>query len=417
MQVKLKKSPFIIAVLAIFMSFSAPHSALAQCEFPGAATAAGNALQAAQTAAVLAMQNAIKAAVETQRMAANAAVGAAINTGWATMQARLNRFWEEWLQAKKDQTKQLHAGLLDQSRQIASNLDAANQQVVIKKVQQREFEAKTQHIVSDEACRFDTTAKYLTRNMQLAKAVSTGVSNNFNMLGNNTVGTPGAAGPAPVNATRWQAYVSQFCDPTQNGGNVACAATANANAHITPSKTIFGRKTINMDDPATREAVNQLVFNITGFETPEPIPAEVQQSAAGKEQRQQNREALAQRDAVGALVWSVIGERTTGETAAEILQTRQRMGVSNASDRPSEREIQQKVVEELWDPRFYVQLNDARGTIGQKEIYLKAYSLVLLYKIIEKTERISNVYAIQAANLLDMTDISRRDGREVDPVR
>lgn len=417
MQVKPGKSPFIVATLAVFLSVAAPAPSFAQCEVPGVASAAGSALQAAQTAAVLAMQNAIKAAVETQRMAANAAVGAAINTGWGTMQARLNRFWEEWLQAKKDQTKQLHAGLLDQSRQIASNLDAANQQVIIKKVQQREFENKTQHIVSDEACRFDTTAKYLTRNMQLAKAVSTGVSNNFNMLGNNTTGTPAAAGPAPVLATRWQAYVSQFCDPTQNGGKIPCTATPNANAHITPSKTIFGRKTINMDDPVTREAVNQLVFNITGFETPEPLPPEVQQSAMGKEQRQKNREALAQRDAVGALVWSVIGERTTGEAAAEILQMRQRMGVPNASDRPSEREIQQKIVEGLWDPRFYVQLNDSRGTIAQKEIFLKAYSLVLLYKIIEKTERISNVYAIQAANLLDVTDNSRRDGREVEPVK
>lgn len=400
-----KRCAFALVLLCLVVA--RPETARAQCETPGLAAAAAGAFAAAQAAAVTAMTTAINAAVEAERMAANAAIGTAMNKGSDAIFDRLNRFWVDWLRAMKDQTAQIHAGQVDQTRQLAQNFDYSSIGETARRVQKVEYKAKKQYIVSEEACRFDTTAKYMSRNMQLGKAVATSFSTQFNVLGNNTAGTPAHNGYASMQQDRWSKYVTKFCDPTQNAGTIPCAATPYVNAHITPSKTIFSKESINLDDPDTLEAVTQLGFNITGYKVPDPIPVAVQKSASGREQRQMNRENLTQMDAVGALYWSVVGERSVGEKAAEIQQIRQRAGIADASEKPSDREIRQKIVEELWDPRYYVQLGDASGTVGQKEIYLKAYSLVLLYKMIEKSEKIANVYAIQTANMLDAHDRSR----------
>jgi hypothetical protein len=85
------------------------------------------------------------------------------------------------------------------------------------------------------------------------------------------------------------------------------------------------------------------------------------------------------------------------------------MGVSTASANPSERELRQAVLEQLWDPGYYVGLGDDPSTATQKEIYLEAYNLMLLYQLVNKEEKISNVYAVQTAALLEQSQNGQRD--------
>ncbi len=398
-----------VSAMVCMLVVTSHNAAYAVCETPGAASSfASSVFKPGQQAAVAAAENAIKLAIEAERMAANAAIGAVINTGRTTIFNRLNKFWQEWLKAMQDQTKQLNSGQIDQTRQMVTNFDANNMQEAGRQLQQSEFDQKKQFAVSDEACRFDTTAKYLGRTQQMGKAVATGFSSSFNNTGNNKVGTPGEFGKKSLHKARWDSYMNRFCDPNQNGGGLPCSAPAtHANAHILPSKTIFAKETIDLSDPVVMDSVNQLVYNVSGYDIPDPIAPEVQESAIGREARQNNRENMTQMDAVSSLIWSVVGERAVGQPAAEVKQLRVRAGVSDASDKPSEREIRQKILEEIWDPRYYIQLNDGASTVAQKEIYLKAYSLVLLYQMIEKTEKISGAYAIQAANMLDKFDTSR----------
>lgn len=414
------KHPFLrgfsaVLVCAMLITGGARQAQAQICEV-GAASIVPVAI-AAQTAAVLAAQMAIMAAVEAERMASNAAIGAAINLGWSRMQGRLNEFWPDWLQAMKDQIKQLNAGQIDQTQQLAEALGASGLNEVARREQQSENEAKQDLIVSDEACRFDTTARYMGRSMQLGKAVAGGFAGRMNQIGNNKRGTPAANGNAGMQRTRWDNYVNILCDPTQNSGTVPCTATTHANEHITPSKTVFAKETINVDDPETLIAVRELIYNISGYRTPDVMAPDAQSSAKGKEKRQTRRENMAQMDAVGALLWSVIGERAIGENAPEIQQLRVRAGSGDASPRPSEREIRQKTLEDLWDPTYYTELDGPRGTIEQKEIYLKAYKLVNVYNLIRKNEMIANVYAIEGANMLAVTDTSRGSASHSAPGR
>ena len=177
-----------------------------------------------------------------------------------------------------------------------------------------------------------------------------------------------------------------------------------------PSTTIFAKETIDMTNLDTRDAITELIYNITGYKAPDTIMVSALTSSIGLQQRQENREYIAQMDAIGALVYSVVADRMPGRTipgfvgeAPEIKNMRLKMGIAfaDASITPSAREIRQAIVEQLWDPGYYKELYDAPSTITQKEVYLKAYSLVMLYDMISKQEKISNAYAIQTANILE----------------
>ncbi len=74
---------------------------------------------------------------------------------------------------------------------------------------------------------------------------------------------------------------------------------------------------------------------------------------------------------------------------------------------PASREVRRSIIEQLWDPSYYKNLYDNPSTIAQKELYLKAYGLVMLYDMISKQEKISNAYAIETANILNGSQYGR----------
>lgn len=398
--------------------------AFAQCEPPATAAAAA-AVQAAQGAAVIALSangstpvGTVNAAVDLSTASARSAVISTMNLEWGLMKAYMNSMWTEWNDSMRKQTAQLHAGQIDQTRQMSSNYDSSQMGEVTRDVQQTELQAKKEYIPTDEGCRFDSMAKNITNTASLSQKVAQGYSADFSKLANNRTGTASADGKAGLTRARFDNYATKFCDGTSNGGNAGCAAgLPMANAHILPGKTLFGNETIDMSNADTRDAINQLLFNITDYTVPDPMQEDVMRSAPGKEARRIGRENMAQMDAVGALAWSLVGERTKGPAAPEVQQLRQMNGAISPSATPSEKEIRTAVVEALWNPKFYVQLSNGSATTGQKELYLKAYSLGLLYKIVEKTEKIANAYAIETSNLLQQYDRSRSSVSAVAPMQ
>ncbi len=168
-----------------------------------------------------------------------------------------------------------------------------------------------------------------------------------------------------------------------------------------------------------------LMFNVTGYMVPEPILSTALGTAPGIEQMFLRREYMAQMAAAGSLLYSVVADRAPGQKAPEVQLMRERMGVQStnpletpyASPTPSVREIRQSIIEQLWDPSYYQNLYDNPSTIAQKELYLKAYSLVMLYDMISKQEKISNAYAIETAAILENTEHSRNAFTSQAPVR
>ncbi|MFH1158404.1 MAG: hypothetical protein V1721_05915 [Pseudomonadota bacterium] len=410
-----------VPCLVLFLLF--PSGAFAQCEDVGAPNASADTVDANQFAQINAMLAALQAVYTAEMAAAQVALFIEMD---ALLQPQ-DWFWERWFHGWQDMTKQLSSSELDETRQLGSALDANNATNAALMVQMEQANAKKRYQPTDQACVFDTTARYMSQSSALRDAVSTGYSLDFSMIGNNQVGFPAQYGAASLHNVRWNVYQTLFCDMTSNNGFAGCpAATPATNAHILPSMTLFARETIDMTDPNTQAAVTELIYNITGYAAPDPIMVSALSSITGLQQRQTNREYITQMDAVGALVYSVVADRVPGRTvpgvageAPEIRDMRTKMGIglADSSLTPSVRETRQAIVEQLWDPGYYKELYDSPSTITQKEVYLKAYSLVMLYDIIAKQEKISNVYAIETANMLEKIDHVRGNGMDYQPLR
>jgi hypothetical protein len=334
---------------------------------------------------------------------------------------RMNKVWPAWLEAWVGMSNQLSASVIDQTRQVASLHDSSSITSVARQVQDKEIEAIRTYKPTEEGCTFDSTGPHRARASGTGRAVSRGMTSSVNKLGGNKQGTPAAKGAAAWQKSRYENYRTNFCDQYANGGTGAnCADGPMKNAHIYPSKTIFGRETLNTDNSdasvvtATENAVNELTLNLTGFEVGDPIDPDVLRQPAGSEQRQLNREYLAQMDVTTSLISSIVGERTPGAAAPHIKAKRLASGVqpNEISDHPSEREIRQADIEQLWSPRYYAHLDGSPTGTTQKELYLRALNVMMLYKLIEKTERISTSFSVQTGNLLKKTDDSRDSGMQ-----
>jgi hypothetical protein len=403
----LQKSPSIaaIAVLCLVLCLMLPPRAFAQCENPGTASNAATAVEADEAADVSAMVSAIKKSWSADLTTLRTLMGLTGNNGMGDMfMDKLNWFWGQWGGALKDMTAQLSAGTLDQTKQLSALNDAGNTLSTALEVQKERVAAKARYQPTVQACRFDTTATSMAASREISKALAAGYALDFLKIGNNQKNSIASTGPGGVTKARWPIYQSKFCDGNaENSKNAGCTGTNNATANmdVLPSRTIFSKETIDLAKDDTREAVNQMLFNITGYAAPDPIVLTALPSSTGLPQMQMNREYLAQMDAAGALAYSVVAERAPGTLAPKIKEMRERRGIMDASDKPSSREIRESIVEQLWDPDYYKDLYDNPGTIAQKELYLKAYSLVMLYDLIAKQEKISNAYAIETAIMLN----------------
>jgi hypothetical protein len=401
-------------VVALALTFGSARDAFAQaCEMPGStAITATTVIIPSQTATIGGMVLALTNLYNGGTVAAGTTLIAALEGMETIVNQRMRRFWRDWEEALKAMTTQLNAGASDQARQMSNLFDSSNLTDTARAFQLAAIDSHANFRPTDAGCRFDTTATYMATAGRTTAAISTGLSQDLSELGNAKPGTPAVNGPGAVTRSRFETYRNRFCDHLANGGGTACGGTSatSPNAHIMPSVTLFGRETIDMANEDTRIAVNELVYNITGFVPPEPIDPSVLASPTGREGRLNNRAYLAQMDAVNALAFSIVGERAPGQATPEVQQMRQRMGIGDASPNASEREIRQSIIEQLWDPAYYVNLTDGSTSVAQKEVFLQAYNLMLLYRMYEKTERIANAHAIETANLLEKKSRPLREG-------
>lgn len=324
---------------------------------------------------------------------------------------RMNQFWEDWEEALQGMTAQIHAGINDQTRQMSSMFDTSNLTDMARTIQRAEDRAKKQFTPSEQGCRFDTTAVYRAQARRTTAHYQNLMVKEIVDVGTNKAGSLGSTGTGELLATRWERYQNAFCDPDSNSGNAACTgAMPDRNANITPSRTIFAQETIDVSNPNNYLAVNEIMYNITGFEPPPPVDS--LNTSQGKEARQRSRNYLAQMDVATALVTSVVAERMPGEEAPAIAAIRSSVGVPTPSERPSEREIRQATIEQFFDPNYYINLIDNPSVVAREETFLYAYNLMLLYKLIEKTEKIANAYAVQTANIIQQGETTARAGVE-----
>lgn len=396
------------ALFVTCLAFFATNASAQSCEDPAAGTQAVADVTADQTAGAAQMVKQTMAAWSSDLDILRGQLGV---EGRDQIMAKLNQFWARWRGAWQGMTRQISAGTNNQTRLLGSVQDADNMLKTALETQKLRVKSKQQNQPTEEACRFDTAATYLTTTRRTSEAMTNGYEWDMLSQGNNEKGSFSEAGPAVFSHYLWNQYVTYFCDYTAENGKAGCGADIpTKNMDLMSGKLLFAKDTIDMTDKATLAAAGQLMFNLTGFKIPPPIPRGSLTSPVGMEETLKRRRYLAQMSAINSLLYGVLAERTPGEPAPEIKAMRLQMGVAEPSDTPSHREIRQAIVEQLWDPSYYKNLYDNPSTIAQKEIYLKAYNLMLLYDLISRQEKISTVYAIQTSNLLQKNNFNDLQG-------
>ena len=401
----------VLAFLAALVLFR-PVPAHAQvCEIPGSAMIAAAGVVAFLEAYIPATILQIINHMNTELSDTTDLFEDSVSTMRDDILAHMRNIWDEWDLALHDMTAQMAGSATEHGRQFSSMFDSSGMTENARVIQEEELETRKANHPNDQACQFDTQAHTMTKTDQVASAVTRGFVADSNKMAYAPVGTPAATSNAAYVDARVTLHATKFCDPASNGGAAGCVGVppvAMRGADIMPSKTIFGELTLEMENPDVRDALTELVTNITGYKPMSSIPNDVLNTPAGQQARVEQRRYLAQMDAITGLIYSVIADRApSGDPSAPgvpggIQELRLRQGISapTVSTAPSSREVRQAVLEQIRDPKYYTDLIDAPSTVAQKDLYLRAYNLMLLYKVIEKTERIALAYAIQTANLV-----------------
>jgi len=289
--------------------------------------------------------------------------------------------------------------------------DSKNMQRDDERRQDQQLEAIKTYKPSPQDYKFDSKGIYLKIGEKFRRTSSSFLTKLFSDIGNNKEGYSNKGGPVDMANNRWNTYLN-FCDPNAGTSNNGCdnpdgSDMNRVNIHVMPSKAIFTDYTFDFEgEDYLMKGLKELAFNISGFQNGTSLMKDVLGGVRGREKLVEARRYLAQMDAANAMMYSVMAERfpipedthATGGNPIQKLRTS--LGAIEASAKPSFYESKQSFIEELRSPEYYLDLIDNKNTIDRKEIYLRAYGLMILNEIIDKQEKISNAYAIETANML-----------------
>lgn len=416
---KLIRAEGLAAIFLALFLIILPPRAFAQCEQPGVAAGAAAQADSDQLSASQAMTwwTNISWAIDLDNL--RRSIGDIRST---SIIQKFDEFWARWKSTWVGFTDQVASATTTQTMHLGAVRDANDTLKNSLEMQKLRIQSKLRNQPTDQACIFDTTSAFLTPTRSTGEAMASAYELDFTKLGNNNSNSVGANGFSEILNWLWANYFHYndpadhsrggggFCDPKAENGNSGCPSTDSRlpNMDATPGKLFFERHTIPMyENPndATiggwvRTAVWFTVQHITGFKVPDPILPSALLSNDGIAEIQRRRAYLTQMNAVAALLFSLVSDRTPGPPAPDVKNLRISMGVDDANDTPSLREVRQSFIEQLWTPEYYKDLYDNPSTVAQKEVYLKAYNLMMLYDMISRQEKISNIYALQTANLL-----------------
>jgi len=409
------KTTFAVIICCCVMLCS--KQAVSQCAVAAEGAIATNAQTLAIETAIEGAEDAVKGLFDSTNISNKLFIRTELGrlqTAYTNSIKKLNTMIIE--DGLKPLTAQLVSSKLLANVQNAKAQDSKNMQRYELKRQDKHYESIQEYKPSPQDYKFDSKGIYLKIGDKSRRTMSTILSKLFSDIGNNAEGYNTNKGRSSLLAKRWITY-QKFCDPTSNRGNLGCENTEadnvnKLNLHIMPSKTIFTNYTMDFENEEyLMEGLKELAFNITGFTNNTSIITDALGGVSGSEKLLNSRTYLAQMDAVNSMIYSIIAERfptPEDENAPDenpVKQVRDALGMTEPSNRPSFYESRQSFIEELRSPEYYLDLIDQPNTIDRKEIYLRAYGLVLLNEMIDKQEKVSNAYAIETANMLQEDSI------------
>ena len=392
--------------------------AYAQCEQAGSPTASANSTATQINSTVSIFTTNMNTQITTDLSSLESNMASDMANADSDVRSSWGSFWSKFKTGLQQMTKQLNTAQVDQTRTIGSLIDAQSQSRVEREIHKQELESFRKYSPSEQVCVIDTLSTTLWEGIQIESAVQNAIEADLTRYYLNQTGGVSEKGPEFAHRQDWNDYTTKFCDYRDNGSAAGCGTTdlPDKDADISVSKTFFGFDSINLSDQDDRLAVNMLIRNLTGADVPGVIHSSALNGSLGQSIMLDRRSYQARMNAVISTFAGIVGERVMGRDATggrnqvqEVQDLRTQLGVpvsetsarGGGSPRPSKYETKKAMVERVWDSRFYHDLGDAPHAIAQNEVQLQAYTVMQLNDLINKTEKIATLFAVQLATQME----------------
>lgn len=319
----------------------------------------------------------------------------------------LDNWWKtEFLPALKNMTAQLHASVIDQTRQVGSMMDSINLTRAAHRTQKIERETQDRLSPSEMACASGTPAPAMAQATRTSRALTQGYRNDVMKRASGAPGLPSASGAASDQKDRWDQYCTTFHDPTSNAGQSACPSPMTPGTLVNGDIDIEGfllKDTIDLNKPEEYAATQALLRNLIMPRAQDRLPDKVVDTPAGRERILLQEHLKAIRNVAAEIVSSIISQRAAipgASVGPEISDIRKNAGVDPAeiSPNPSYNEIMLAMTKEkFFDPEYFTRVNGGIGEIKQEQTALDAYITMQMSDIYTLQEKINALLAARAA--------------------
>ena len=199
----------------------------------------------------------------------------------------LREWWQnEYLPSLKDMTAQLHASVIDQTRQIGSMQDSQGQTVTAREIQALEHDQRRNVVPHEQSCVLGSNSPALATTLKTSFAIQKGLKNDLTATAQGAPGTPGEFGQGAILKERFEEYCEMFHDPANNNNVNACPAPTVAGAIPDGDidiENMLLRDTIDFDKPPERAAAQALMINLLQPKSYGRLHEDVIDTNAGRE--------------------------------------------------------------------------------------------------------------------------------------
>lgn len=346
----------------------------------------------------------------------NDLVGGILNRG-QEMEENMEEWWDtfynhDWRPALADMMAQLHTSRMDTTRQLGSTMDAGNLNKVVLHYGDKSNEGERAHRTSEHVCIAMTHAGGMGRTHALSRALRWGLEDERNNVGRAAAGTPAAAGRDALVNARWTRLANNFCNDDVNRGTTFAADCTPGpsgydavDADIKPASTLLESLTIPMTDPKAQAAVEQVVENIAGTESPKAMPSAELNTLPGQREYLEKRARLAKRAAAASLPLYSAGLRTEGsDMEAWVQEFADRTGSTiPVSPNPSYTEIMHAMTR--YKPatgQYGAEMITTPLNIERERYIASSIYLINLRDYFEMLERVALTLAVDTALMMDL---------------
>lgn len=390
-----------VLLLAVLMAPVLPRAAHAQCENPAIATAATQALAAAQTVNINQyLQQEVNFTTYKLNQTATEEVMTRMDEFRQNILDALNKYAETILPPMRDQAKQAGVIDVDQTRAIGPFLDARLQMEVINRKNVMESEVNLEFDPAVSSCVLDNYASAQIKGARLARAVAGGMGRDMDDRRSIQPGSTAARGPLATTSRLAAEQVAKYCDPDR--GDQGCKTKGPfAGRNNDFGDLVWGEKqTLNGEDVEIARAV---INNLVNPYSDELIPKNMVTSASGKQAMMTRRASRARLQTIYNAVGQMIGERMGGTGAnTQDLRTAAGVPAEKAATDSSYREIGEAMTRDRYtDPQFLFQMANSPATLVRETGAINAVRMTQLSDIFKRTEE---MVWMEGALLGDMLD-------------